>query len=187
MWLTRYRMYREISRFFAEEPRFGKVLAVSGAGTLFPMFDTSRCALTETRYPEWDLMSLPSADGEYDYILSDQVLEHVADPFKAAEESRRVLRPGGYAIHTTCFMDRIHPNPSDYWRFSCEALKVLHRNYSEVVQCGSWGNRWVYILSSLSRRFRFLPVPESGWSPVRSLALLDDPNFPVVTWIIARK
>ena len=187
MHLTRYFMYQRISRFFKEAPRSGRVLAVSGWEYLYPMFDQPRSTLVEANWPQHDTMNLSFPDESFNYVISDQVLEHISNPFRAAGEVRRVLRPGGYAIHTTCFMDRIHAHPSDYWRISCEALKYLHKDYSRIVACESWGNRAVYLLSSLRRRFRFIPVPEHPFSPIRALATHNDPNFPVVTWIIAQK
>ncbi len=39
--------------------------------------------------------SLPFADGCFDLVLADSVMEHTADPRRAAEEAFRVLRPGG--------------------------------------------------------------------------------------------
>ncbi|MGI8771694.1 MAG: methyltransferase domain-containing protein [Acidobacteriaceae bacterium] len=37
-------------------------------------------------------------DQTYDFILASHVLEHVANPLKALQEWRRVLKPGGYAL-----------------------------------------------------------------------------------------
>jgi SAM-dependent methyltransferase len=37
----------------------------------------------------------PIGDGVYDFLLASHVLEHVANPLRALEEWRRVLRPGG--------------------------------------------------------------------------------------------
>jgi len=42
--------------------------------------------------------SLPFPDGSFDLILSHEVLEHVADDRRAAEEMARLLRPGGRAV-----------------------------------------------------------------------------------------
>jgi SAM-dependent methyltransferase len=38
------------------------------------------------------------ADGSYDFILSSNCLEHVANPLKALHEWRRVIRPGGALV-----------------------------------------------------------------------------------------
>lgn len=44
-----------------------------------------------------DAQDLPFADCSIDFILSDQVIEHVPDDNRMAAEISRVLRPGGYA------------------------------------------------------------------------------------------
>jgi SAM-dependent methyltransferase len=41
----------------------------------------------------------PYDDGSFDVVLSNQVLEHIADHARLFAETRRVLRDGGYAVH----------------------------------------------------------------------------------------
>jgi len=45
-----------------------------------------------------DLMWLPYADGRFDVVLCNHVLEHVGDDLAALSEIHRVLAPGGRAI-----------------------------------------------------------------------------------------
>lgn len=42
-----------------------------------------------------DACELPFADAAFDRVVANQVLLHLADPWRAIEEMRRVLRPGG--------------------------------------------------------------------------------------------
>jgi SAM-dependent methyltransferase len=48
-----------------------------------------------------DIMDMPYADGSFDAVLCNHVLEHVDDDRLAMREIRRVLRPGGWAILMT--------------------------------------------------------------------------------------
>ncbi len=48
-----------------------------------------------------DIADLPFADGEFDAVLCNQVIEHVPDDAAALRELGRVLRPGGVAVVTT--------------------------------------------------------------------------------------
>src|SRR6059058_4296005 len=48
-----------------------------------------------------NLEALPFADGEFDLVLSSQVIEHVLDPDRALAELARVLRPGGKLVIST--------------------------------------------------------------------------------------
>ena len=62
------------------------------------------------------------ASGAYDFVLCFNVLEHVYDFRNLIGESYRVLRPGGVFIGCTPFMQRFHPDPNDYFRYTHEAL-----------------------------------------------------------------
>ncbi|MCZ6474269.1 MAG: class I SAM-dependent methyltransferase [SAR324 cluster bacterium] len=42
-----------------------------------------------------DTLNLPFASGRFDRVICSEVLEHVADPARAARELARVLKPGG--------------------------------------------------------------------------------------------
>jgi SAM-dependent methyltransferase len=48
-----------------------------------------------------DLAALPFADGSFDLVVSFDAIEHVADPSRALDEFRRVLRPGGVLAVST--------------------------------------------------------------------------------------
>ena len=45
-----------------------------------------------------DLTALPYPDADFDVVIANHVLEHVADESRALAEIRRVLRPGGWAM-----------------------------------------------------------------------------------------
>jgi hypothetical protein len=47
-----------------------------------------------------DLQASSFADESFDLVITEDVLEHVADPARAFAEIRRVLRPGGWHIGT---------------------------------------------------------------------------------------
>src|ERR1700691_3175285 len=42
-----------------------------------------------------DVFPYPIEDGSFDVILMQDVLEHVAEPMRLADELHRILRPGG--------------------------------------------------------------------------------------------
>jgi hypothetical protein len=120
------------------------------------------------------------------YIISDQVLEHVeGNPQDVFDESLRLLKPGGVAVHTTCFINPVHGFPSDYWRFTPEGLKFLARGFSEILSVGGFGNRAVWFVSALG--LRTIPVPHAKWHPLHIVATMNNKDWPVVTWIVARK
>lgn len=67
--------------------------------------------------------TVPVDDGSMDVVLSTQVLEHVVDPARYLAECRRVLRPGGALLLSTHGIMVYHPDPDDYWRWTCAGLR----------------------------------------------------------------
>ncbi len=183
--VTRYAMYRELKAFAGVLRKDGRTLSVSHSKPLCDTLGVAPHRVVEANFPECDLLALPFADGEFANVITDQVLEHVkGDPKVAIDESVRVLSPGGVAVHTTCFINPVHDAPADYWRFTPEALRLLCKDH-EVLGAGGWGNKLVWVVDALGLRFD--PVPHAKWHPLHKVATLDDPDWPVVTWVVIRK
>jgi SAM-dependent methyltransferase len=72
--------------------------------------------------------SLPLEDAGFDLVLSTQVLEHVDDPELYLAECARVLRPGGRLVLSTHGIMPFHPDPVDYWRWTCAGLDRVVRD-----------------------------------------------------------
>lgn len=69
--------------------------------------------------------SLPFEDGSVDLLITQEVLEHVDDPFLAMAEIYRVLKPQGQAYVQLPFTIGYHPCPDDFWRFTHRGIEVL--------------------------------------------------------------
>jgi SAM-dependent methyltransferase len=65
---------------------------------------------------------LPFPDAVFDLVLSQEVLEHVRDPFQAVREMKRVLKDGGILYLQVPFIIGYHPGPTDFWRFTKEGI-----------------------------------------------------------------
>lgn len=68
-------------------------------------------------------LTLPSRS--FGTVLALSTLEHVRRFWMGVAELKRILRPDGVLILSTPFYFRIHQHPSDYWRFTTEALDSL--------------------------------------------------------------
>jgi SAM-dependent methyltransferase len=69
--------------------------------------------------------ALPVADGSYDLVLCNQVLEHCDDPAQAVRELARVTAPGGRVLASTHGVMVYHPSPNDLWRWTHVGLARL--------------------------------------------------------------
>jgi SAM-dependent methyltransferase len=124
---------------------------------------------------------LPFPDETFSLVVSIAVFEHLYDPFRAAREVYRVLKPGGVFIGTTAFLEPFHANSyfhmshlgvnqiltrADFdlkrlwstWHYA-EALSGfwVPQQASVLHKIFAWGGRWsaklMLLLRSLGLRF----------------------------------
>ncbi|MEK7576114.1 MAG: class I SAM-dependent methyltransferase [Patescibacteria group bacterium] len=188
-------MYKKIFSSL-ELPLQGDILGVSGLKYFIgsknykpPMQIISKDAkITQANYPDVNMCNLPYPDNSFDVVVADQVIEHIEGNIEQAiSECHRVLKTRGMLIIGTVFIHPIHWGPKDMWRFSTAALKYLCRDFSEIVECGSWGNKWIHALFFLYENARDWDIPERRFNVKHFFATLNDTKYPLNTWIIARK
>jgi SAM-dependent methyltransferase len=117
-----------------------------------------------------DIESLPFENNSIDAIICLEVLEHVKNPFKAAEEIKRVLKPGGLLLLTTPFLlgyhgkrkkygdngTQSHAEYPDFWRFTHEGLEYLFKDFTSVkVEVMNGPVEVGLMVFNLSRFFKF--------------------------------
>jgi SAM-dependent methyltransferase len=181
-------MYRSLRGKLQEDDSSEKTcLAISDSVWFGNILGLAKCKYTSAIYPEQNILRLPYRNDTFDFVISDQVFEHIeGDPFVAFKETARVLRAGGILCHTTCFINEIHGVPKDFWRFTPDALALLSRSAQcNVLEIGSWGNREAWAL--INAGFRFSKIPDDETHPLYRLAIRNEPAWPIVTWVIARK
>ena len=103
--------------------------------------------------------ALPFPEGAFDFVLSNEVIEHVHDDALYARECVRVLRPGGRAIIFA--PNRWYPVEQHgvYWRGEYHFGNIPLVNYLP----DRWRNRLAphvrtYTAAGLRRQFQSLPV-----------------------------
>lgn len=137
-------------------------------------------------FPDYDICAEPFRDPDgnpvsADIILAEQVWEHLDRPYRATQNVLAMLKPGGFFWLATPFFCRLHGVPVDCSRWTARGLKNL------LVECGfeedrivarQWGNRECAMADM---------EPKWGiYEPGKS-SLVNEPQFPVMTWAIAQK
>lgn len=182
-------MYEKIETFLHEHNTTGKrclFIGEDGTSGIISMLEPEKDVII-TNKNECDIMEMPFEDNSFDVVVSDQVVEHVEDPFAAAREMYRVTKATGITIITTCFMNPIHYNDSndcceDYWRFTPDGLRILCKMYSTIHQSDGMGDfKLLYYCTSGHRGDR------STASDLTKIAHENDGKTFIHTWIIAEK
>ena len=131
-----------------------------------------------TWYPEYDVCEKPLPE-QFDIIFTEQVYEHLRYPVRATRNVYQSLREGGYFLLTTAFLFRIHESPNDCTRWTSQGLAYMleEAGFSiDKMRLGSWGNR-----SCVKASFK-------GRNYCRRIhSLKNEPDFPVVVWVLAQK
>lgn len=76
--------------------------------------------------------SLPFADGSFNGVLIQAVLEHVLEPQRVVNEIERVLEPDGLVYAETPFLQAVHMGAHDFTRFTKSGHRWLFRRFTEV-------------------------------------------------------
>jgi SAM-dependent methyltransferase len=83
----------------------------------------------------YDGKTFPFSDGEFDAVLTSEVLEHVFNPDEFLSEINRVLRDGGVLLLTVPFVWDEHEQPFDYARYSSFGLRHLLESHGfEIIE-----------------------------------------------------
>ena len=71
-------------------------------------------------------------DDSVDCVISVSVLEHVRHPQKVVAEIYRILKPGGIIYVNIPFVFAFHGAPDDFYRFSCNGIRILCESFEEI-------------------------------------------------------
>jgi SAM-dependent methyltransferase/uncharacterized protein YbaR (Trm112 family) len=86
-----------------------------------------------------DAHDLPFADGSFDAVVIQAVLESVVEPRRVAGEVHRVLAEGGFVYSEAPFIQQVHEGAYDFNRFTQLGHRRLWRQFDELrsgAQCG---------------------------------------------------
>ena len=165
---SRERLRAETEAFAASVPE-GALVLDAGAGTgpyrdLFShaRYESADFEKVDKPYAEstyvCDLTEIPTEDGRFDFILFNQVLEHLSEPKLALAELHRVLKPGGKMLYTGPLFYEEHEKPYDFYRYTQFGLRYLFGETGFEIERLDWLEGYLgtaaYQLTGLAR---FLP------------------------------
>jgi SAM-dependent methyltransferase len=127
---------RRENELFATTIQPGSTVLDAGAGhqpfrDLFAhcIYETADFEKVDKKYAKstyvCDLAEIPVADGRFDAIVFNQVMEHLSDPSKVLREFHRVLKPNGRMICTAPLFYEEHEQPYDFYRYTQFAWRKL--------------------------------------------------------------
>jgi SAM-dependent methyltransferase len=79
-----------------------------------------------------DIHQIPIKGESFDCVFCTGTLEHVREPRRAVEEIYRVLKPDGIVHIDVPFIQGYHADPTDYWRFTLDGLRLLCQAFDEL-------------------------------------------------------
>lgn len=137
-------------------------------------------------YPDYDICAGPfkhknGRTMKFDFVVADQVWEHLDFPYRATKNVHEMLRDDGYFLVITPFFCKYHPAPNDNSRWSARGLKnfLIECGFDEdKIRSDQWGNRDCATADMGKRWGRF---------DAATCSLENDPEFPVMSWALAQK
>ena len=100
-----------------------------------------------------DAHRIPIRSQSVDGVWIQYVLEHVLNPWRVAEEIRRILRTDGLVYAETPFLQQVHEGAYDFVRFTHSGHRWLFRDFSEIESGIAMGSG-IQLLWTLEHNFR---------------------------------
>lgn len=108
-----------------------------------------------------DLAKIPVENGRFDFVVFNQVMEHLPEPRSVLEELWRVLKPSGKMIYTGPLFYEEHMQPYDFYRYTQFGLRHLFTSTGFEIEQLDWMEGYFGTVAyQLNNVARYLP-----WRP----------------------
>jgi len=140
-------------------------------------------------YPDvvGDALCIPFMTGSIDTVLATELMEHLPSPQIFLAEVARVIRNNGVLILSVPFMEPLHEEPRDYYRFTPYSLRVLlDQNGFSIRQLWNKGGWWSVVLGSFVNQAIYnwaSSLDESGHRRYGILTLIALPVCAILQWL----
>jgi SAM-dependent methyltransferase len=190
---SRKRLFLE-NKAFAEAVSAGSLVLDAGAGDApyrgmfrHARYESADFLSSNRHYAkptyECDLAAIPVENERFDYVIFNQVMEHLPEPGLVASELFRVLKPSRKMIYTGPLFFEEHEQPYDFYRYTRFGVRHVFERAGFVVERLDWLEGFFgtagYALFAIAR---FLPW---RFREMRSAGLLGWALCPVMIFLKA--
>lgn len=106
-----------------------------------------------------DLTRIPVEDERFDYVVCNQVLEHLPEPKAVMRELNRVLKTGGRILCTAPLFYEEHEVPYDFYRYTQFAHRYLFQESGFRIDRLEWMEGYFGTVAyQLDTAARYLPA-----------------------------
>lgn len=126
-----------------------------------------------------DLHTLNLSCKSHDFIIFNQTLEHLYNPFICLENLYNHLKVGGYLYTTVPTINIPHMVPYHFWGITPMGLCMIMKSVGfEIIEVGYWGN-----YNYISQLFK-----NHTWPDIKTLkSTANELNNECQCWILVRK
>lgn len=137
---------------------------------------------TLLKYPPHDLHNFELPEKNYDFVIFNQTLEHLYNPFLAVKNLYDHTNNNGFLYTTVPTINIPHMTPIHFWGITPIGLCLLMLSVGfEILECGYWGNK-KYI------EYIFNKNDWPGYEQISTnFSLPHDPVSQAQTWILVKK
>lgn len=134
------------NRLAAEDSPDKTAIVIGASEDLARQLGLRATRLLRLDYPHFTIENLALLSNGYDFVIANRALhrcERVAD---AADETLRVLRPGGWFVHTTSLLDHTLGTPIHWRRLHPAGLGALFSRGATSVTAGAAGSMALWVM-----------------------------------------
>ena len=174
-------LFKEI-QFCAKKMKGGKVLDIGcGSKPYRDLFDVEYYwGLDITKFDghmnphcdiSYDGQNLPFCNESLDFIIMNEVLEHVFEPQYLLAEIYRILKPQGMLLITVPFVWDEHEPPYDFGRYTSFGLKYLLKKNDFIIEYYKKNGRYLNTLTQMMSSYIYT-VAHSWRFPLQALVYI---------------